>query len=89
MTRLLNIREQADIDRLMTLYPYRDEQGYPVLDESFEEYAKRTNQSVIAVKRQADRLKIPVIQDGRGSRRRVNLYALFLKTIRSAERYVK
>lgn len=64
-------------------------QWIPVLEESLKDYAKRTNQAVNTVKRQADRGSIPINQDEKNSRRTVNLFALFLKTIRSAEKYVQ
>lgn len=51
MTKLLNTYEQADFERLAAFYPYRDEHGLPVLEESLKDYAKRTNQTVNAVKR--------------------------------------
>ena len=89
MAKVLNTHEQADFERLAAFYPYRNEHGLPVLEESLKDYAKRTNQTVNAVKRQADRAMIPINQDGKGGKRTVNLYAIFLKTIRSAEKYVK
>lgn len=45
MAKVLNIYEQVDIERLSALYPYRDKHGNPVLEESLEDYAKRTNQT--------------------------------------------
>ena len=51
MTKLLNTYEQADFERLAAFYPYRDEHGLPVLEESLKDYAKRTNQTVNAVNR--------------------------------------
>lgn len=89
MAKLLNTHEEVDIEKLLPLYPYRDEQGNPVLEESLEDYAKRTGQTLRAVQGQADRDSIPVIQKQRYGKREVNLYALFLKTIRHAEKYVK
>lgn len=89
MAKVLNIYEQVDIERLSALYPYRDKHGNPVLEESLEDYTKRTNQTANAVKRQADRLALPILQNEKNAKRRVNLYALFLKTIRHAEKYVK
>ncbi len=89
MTDLLNAHGGADAEKLLLLYPYRDEQGNLVLDESLEDYAKRTNQTFRAVQGQADRGLIPVIQGQRYGKRKVNLYALFLKTIRHAEKYVR
>ncbi len=59
MTKLLNTYEQADFERLAAFYPYRDEHGLPVLEESLKDYAKRTNQTVNAVKRQADKQPFP------------------------------
>ncbi|EHN6578068.1 DNA-binding protein, partial [Salmonella enterica subsp. enterica serovar Anecho] len=44
--KLLNTGEGVDIEKLLPLYPYRDEQGNPVLDESLEDYAKRTKQTL-------------------------------------------
>ncbi|EOC0698071.1 DNA-binding protein [Salmonella enterica subsp. enterica serovar Kokomlemle] len=85
----MNSREEIDVERLSAFYPYRNEQGHPILDESLGDYAKRTNQTVNAVRRQADRVAIPVVQNGVGKERRVNLYAMFLKTVRHAEKYVK
>lgn len=81
MAKVLNTHEQADFERLAAFYPYRDEHGLPVLEESLKDYAKRTNQAVNTVKRQADRGSIPINQDEKNSRRTVNLFALFLKTI--------
>ena len=89
MTKLLNTYEQADFERLAAFYPYRDEHGLPVLEESLKDYAKRTNQTVNAVKRQADRAALPINQEEKNSKRTVNLFAIFLKTIRSAEKYVQ
>ena len=89
MTKLLNTYEQADFERLAAFYPYRDEQGLPVLEESLKDYAKRTNQTVNAVKRQADRAALPINQEEKNSKRTVNLFAIFLKTIRNAEKYVQ
>lgn len=89
MTKLLNTYEQADFERLAAFYPYRDEHGLPVLEESLKDYAKRTNQTVNAVKRQADRAALPVNQEEKNSKRTVNLFAIFLKTIRNAEKYVQ
>lgn len=87
--KLLNTHEEVDIEKLLPLYPYRDEQGIPVLEETLEDYARRTNQTFRAVQGQADRGLIPVIQEKRYGGRKVNLYALFLKTIRHAERYIE
>ncbi|EFB3139524.1 DNA-binding protein [Escherichia coli] len=89
MAKVLNTYEQADFERLAAFYPYRNEHGLPVLEESLEDYAKRTNQSILAVRRQADRSVIPVTQEGRKTKRKVNLFAIFLKTIRNAEKYVQ
>ena len=89
MTKLLNTYEQADFERLAAFYPYRDEHGLPVLAESLKDYAKRTNQTVNAVKRQADRAALPINQEEKNSKRTVNLFAIFLKTIRNAEKYVQ
>ena len=89
MTKLLNTYEQADFERLAAFYPYRDEHGLPVLEESLKDYAKRTNQTVNAVKRQADRAALPIKQEEKNSKRTVNLFAIFLKTIRNAEKYVQ
>lgn len=89
MTKLLNTYEQADFERLAAFYPYRDEHGLPVLEESLKDYAKRTNQTVNTVKRQADRAALPINQEEKNSKRTVNLFAIFLKTIRNAEKYVQ
>ncbi|UAT35628.1 DNA-binding protein [Escherichia fergusonii] len=89
MTKLLNTYEQADFERLAAFYPYRDEHGLPILEESLKDYAKRTNQTVNAVKRQADRAALPINQEEKNSKRTVNLFAIFLKTIRNAEKYVQ
>ena len=89
MTKLLNTYEQADFERLAAFYPYRAEHGLPVLEESLKDYAKRTNQTVNAVKRQADRAALPINQEEKNSKRTVNLFAIFLKTIRNAEKYVQ
>ncbi|EHW47168.1 TPA: DNA-binding protein [Escherichia coli] len=85
----MNTYEQADFERLAAFYPYRDEHGLPVLEESLKDYAKRTNQTVNAVKRQADRAALPINQEEKNSKRTVNLFAIFLKTIRNAEKYVQ
>ncbi|EIT3906659.1 DNA-binding protein [Escherichia coli] len=89
MAKVLNTHEQADFERLAAFYPYRDEHGLPVLEESLKDYAKRTNQTVNAVKRQADRAALPINQEEKNSKRTVNLFAIFLKTIRNAEKYVQ
>ncbi|EIY2764813.1 DNA-binding protein [Escherichia coli] len=89
MEKVLNTYEQADFERLAALYPYRDENGLPVLEESLKDYAKRTNQALNTVQRQADRGSIPINQGEKNSKRTVNLFAIFLKTIRSAEKYMQ
>ncbi|EFW9294090.1 DNA-binding protein [Shigella flexneri] len=89
MAEVLNTYEQEDVERLAAFYPYRDEHGLPILEESLKDYAKRTNQAVNTVKRQADRGSIPLTPGKKNSRRTVNLFAIFLKTIRSAEKYVQ
>ncbi|EHB2490811.1 DNA-binding protein [Escherichia coli] len=89
MAKIQNERGQVEIERLMALYPYRDERGLPILEESLKDYAKRTNLAFNTVKRQADRAQIPINQDEKYGKRTVNLYAIFLKTIRNAEKYVQ
>ena len=87
MAKVLNTHEQADLERLAAFYPYRDEHGLPVLEESLKDYAKRTNQAVNTLKRQADRGSIPNNHDEKNSRRTENNYALLQKTIRSDQKY--
>ena len=88
MTKVLNTYGETDFNKLAAMYPYRDEHGLPVLEESLEDYAKRTNQALNTVKKQVDRAQIPINQHKKGGKRTVNLYAIFLKTIRNAEKYV-
>ena len=75
MTKLLNTYEQADFERLAAFYPYRDEHGLPVLEESLKDYAKRTNQTVNAVKRQADRSNAVIFAPKRNAKLTVSLPA--------------
>ncbi|HGC1130610.1 TPA: DNA-binding protein, partial [Escherichia coli] len=55
MTKVLNTYGETDFNKLAAMYPYRDEHGLPVLEESLEDYAKRTNQALNTVKKQVDR----------------------------------
>ncbi|HFV5693821.1 TPA: DNA-binding protein [Escherichia coli] len=84
MNTQLTISEES----LLAIYPYRDNKGRHILEESIEDYAERTNQTIRAVQGQADRGTLPVIQTGRYGKRKINLYAIFLQTIIHAEKYV-
>ncbi|EIX7350023.1 DNA-binding protein [Escherichia coli] len=89
MARLQNTHKRTDFEHLAAFYPYRDENGVPILEESLKDYAKRTKQALNTVQRQADRAQLPVNQDEKGGKRTVNLYAIFLKNIRNAEKYIQ
>ncbi|MCX0008454.1 hypothetical protein MP879_09705, partial [Escherichia coli] len=80
MAKVLNTHEQADFERLAAFYPYRDEHGLPVLEESLKDYAKRTNQAVNTVKRQADRGSIPINQDEKNCKRLTRTVLIFTES---------
>ncbi|MFB3240553.1 DNA-binding protein [Aeromonas bestiarum] len=81
--RIKPIRIPSDVSQLPLDYPF----GHRV-SESLEEYAKRQGMSIGAIKKRADRGQLPILQDGPGAPREVNLYALFLQARYQAERYV-
>lgn len=83
VTRIKPIRIPSDVSRLPLDYPFGNR-----VSESLEEYAKRQGLTIGAVKKRADRGQLPILQDGPGAPREVNLYALFLQARYQAERYV-
>lgn len=82
-TRIKPIRIPSDVSQLPLDYPFGNR-----VSESLEEYAKRQGMSIGAIKKRADRGQLPILQDGPGAPREVNLYALFLQARYQAERYV-
>lgn len=82
-TQIKPIRIPSDVSQLPLDYPFGDR-----VSESLEEYAKRQGLTIGAVKKRADRGQLPILQEGPGAPREVNLYALFLKARYQAERYV-
>jgi hypothetical protein len=82
-TRIKPIRIPNDVSQLPLDYPFGDR-----LSESLKDYAKRQGMTYAAVKKRADRGQLPILQDGPGGSREVNLYALFLQARYQAERYV-
>ncbi|MUG28240.1 DNA-binding protein [Aeromonas salmonicida] len=81
--RIKPIRIPSDVSKLPLDYPFGNR-----VSESLEEYAKRQGMSIGAIKKRADRGQLPILQDGPGAPREVNLYALFLQARYQAERYV-
>lgn len=65
-------------------YPFGD-----LVEESISDYAKRIGKNAQTVRTQADVGSLPILQDRPGSKRRVNLYAIYLRAKRSAEKYVE
>lgn len=82
VTRIKPIRIPSDVSQLPLDYPFGNR-----VSESLEEYAKRQGLTIGAVKKRADRGQLPILQDGPGAPREVNLY-LFLQARYQAERYV-
>ncbi|UCP16747.1 DNA-binding protein [Aeromonas media] len=82
-TRIKPIRIPSDVSQLPLDYPFGNR-----VSESLEEYAKRQGMSIGAIKKRADRGQLPILQDGPGAPREVNLYALFLQARYQAERFV-
>ena len=82
-TRIKPIRIPSDVSQLPLDYPFGNR-----VSESLKEYADRQGISLDAVKTRADRGQLPILQDGPGAPREVNLYALFLQARYQAERYV-
>ncbi|WP_324044018.1 DNA-binding protein [Aeromonas dhakensis] len=82
-TRIKPIRIPNDVSQLPLDYPFGNR-----VSESLEEYAKRQGMSIGAIKKRADRGQLPILQDGPGAPREVNLYALFLQARYQAERFV-
>ena len=82
-TRIKPIRIPSDVSQFPLDYPFGNR-----VSESLEEYAKRQGMSIGAIKKRADRGQLPILQDGPGAPREVNLYALFLQARYQAERYV-
>lgn len=65
-------------------YPFGD-----LVEESISDYAKRIGKNPQTVRTQADVGSLPILQDRPGAKRRVNLYAIYLRAKRSAEKYVE
>ncbi|HAT1683812.1 TPA: DNA-binding protein [Klebsiella oxytoca] len=90
MSKLLNMPDENPTPGFLPLeYPYRDKDGNPVLDETLREYAERTGKNLHAIQWHADKGNIPILQKKKWGARRVNLYAMFLKTVREAHRYAE
>ncbi|EBU8845832.1 DNA-binding protein [Salmonella enterica subsp. enterica serovar Muenchen] len=69
-------------------YPFWDENGEPVLTESIAAYAKRIGKNKETTRWHCDKANIPTTQPGPRKKREVNLYAVYLKIKRNAEKYV-
>ncbi|ATM86021.1 MULTISPECIES: hypothetical protein [Yersinia] len=65
-------------------YPFGDK-----LSESIADYAKRLGINQNTIRTQADTGRLPIIQQKKGSKREVNLYAIYLNARYKAERYVE
>ncbi|MFQ2499063.1 DNA-binding protein [Aeromonas caviae] len=83
VTRIKPIRIPSDVSQLPLDYPFGNR-----VSESLEEYAKRQGLTIGAVKKRADRGQLPILQDGPGAPREVNLFALYMQARYQAERYV-
>ncbi|USN89304.1 MULTISPECIES: DNA-binding protein [Serratia] len=55
-------------------YPFGD-----LVEESISDYAKRIGKNAQTVRTQADVGSLPILQDRPGGKRRVNLYAIYLR----------
>lgn len=78
-----SIRIPSDVSQLPSDYPFGG-----IVKEPLSDYAQRVGKNLSAIQRQADRGKLPILQDGKGGHRYVNLYALYLASRYQAERYV-
>ncbi|HAG0016550.1 TPA: DNA-binding protein [Salmonella enterica] len=88
MPKVLNVPDDVPTPGFLPLeYPYRDKDGNPVLEESLSDYARRTGKTLCAIQWHADRGNIPISQKKKNAHRKVNLYAIFLKAVREAQRY--
>lgn len=65
-------------------YPFGD-----LLEESISDYAQRIGKNPQTVRTQADVGSLPILQDRPGGKRRVNLYAIYLRAKRNAEKFVE
>ncbi|MNE40181.1 hypothetical protein D3C80_1341780 [compost metagenome] len=83
VTRIKPIRIPSDVSQLPLDYPFGNR-----VSESLEEYAKRQGMSLGAIKKRADRGQLPILQDGPGAPREVNLFALYMQARYQGERYV-
>lgn len=83
VTRIKPIRIPSDVSQLPLDYPFGNR-----VSESLEEYTKRQGLTIGAVKKRADRGQLPILQDGPGAPREVNLFALYMQARYQAERYV-
>jgi len=77
------VRVTAEISQLPSDYPFDG-----LVKEPLADYAARVGMNLRTIQRQADRGKLPILQDGKKGRRYVNLYALYLASRYQAERYV-
>lgn len=71
-------------NQLPTDYPFGD-----LLEESISDYALRIGKNPQTVRTQADVGSLPILQDRPGGKRRVNLYAIYLRAKRNAEKFVE
>lgn len=71
-------------NQLPTDYPFGD-----LLEESISDYAQRIGKNPQTVRTQADVGSLPILQDKPGGKRRVNLYAIYLRAKRNAEKFVE
>jgi hypothetical protein len=60
-----------------------------MVEESISDYAQRIGKNPQTIRTQADVGSLPILQDKPGGKRRVNLYAIYLRAKRSAEKYVE
>lgn len=65
-------------------YPYGDKVSEPISD-----YAKRIGAKQETIRTQCDKGVLPIIQRKKGTKREVNLYALYLRAKYKAEQFIK
>lgn len=70
-------------------YPYWDENGNPLMQETIAEYAARTGRHLRTLQWHCDVGNIPVIQARKGAKRYVNLYALYRQARQGAEQFLR
>ncbi|WP_433587216.1 DNA-binding protein [Providencia alcalifaciens] len=65
-------------------YPYGDK-----VTESISDYAQRIGARKNTIRTQCDNGVLPIIQRKKGTKREVNLYALYLRAKYKAEQFIK